>query len=674
MTTWSKTLFVFLFILIMLDPLSIPGEKAKAIAISSTIESVTVYRDRALVKRAAQHDYQPGDYVLKIANLPLSLLDESVRVSGSGSAAAKILDIKIKSERLEESAIGRIGELEKNQRELENQVRVLDDRMELLNRKDEFLRSLLSDRGGSPDKEQELQKKGIAEWSRMFDFLESNLNKMNNEKRNLEIEKAKLLEKKAVIDHELGQQIEMRVKERKSIEIEVEISRGGSLQVDASYIVPQVSWTPVYDLRFNSDKNEAGLTCQALVRQETGEDWDNTALTLSTARPMMENTLPALGPQTLDRPQSLSMTGSNIIYGKVVLEDGNLVPGVTVSLFFGQYKIKDTVTSENGDFRFIDLAPGTYQLRSELEGFKTSILKKVQLASGQNISITVPLQLGTINEAVTVTGQTPMIDTKSSDRSYVFNPNQPAVAGSGGGEKRHSDVIVIKEPLIQTMEVPTAGISAEAVAATFALKQKETILSNNAPQKVTIAVESIPFQKEYQAIPKLMEQSFLKATATNSAPFPLLAGKVSIFYDESFVSSTAIPQVSANEKFTVSIGEGSGIKVKRELVEKKTDGAGLFRKKVQTVYEYRITVENFQKSEESITVIDQVPVTENEDIAVELLSAVPATLKPKEEDADKEKREGVLKWLLQLKPLKKKTISFKYSVTYPKKLDVFNLD
>ncbi|MCX6558204.1 MAG: mucoidy inhibitor MuiA family protein [Candidatus Aminicenantes bacterium] len=658
----------------MLDPLSIPGEKAKAIAISSTIESVTVYRDRALVKRAAQHDYQPGDYVLKIANLPLSLLDESVRVSGSGSAAAKILDIKIKSERLEESAIGRIGELEKNQRELENQVRVLDDRMELLNRKDEFLRSLLSDRGGSPDKEQELQKKGIAEWSRMFDFLESNLNKMNNEKRNLEIEKAKLLEKKAVIDHELGQQIEMRVKERKSIEIEVEISRGGSLQVDASYIVPQVSWTPVYDLRFNSDKNEAGLTCQALVRQETGEDWDNTALTLSTARPMMENTLPALGPQTLDRPQSLSMTGSNIIYGKVVLEDGNLVPGVTVSLFFGQYKIKDTVTSENGDFRFIDLAPGTYQLRSELEGFKTSILKKVQLVSGQNIRITVPLQLGTINEAVTVTGQTPMIDTKSSDRSYVFNPNQPAVAGSGGGEKRHSDVIVIKEPLIQTMEVPTAGISAEAVAATFALKQKETILSNNAPQKVTMAVESIPFQREYQAIPKLMEQSFLKATATNSAPFPLLAGKVSIFYDESFVSSTAIPQVSANEKFTVSIGEGSGIKVKRELVEKKTDGAGLFRKKVQTVYEYRITVENFQKSEESITVIDQVPVTENEDIAVELLSAVPATLKPKEEDADKEKREGVLKWLLQLKPLKKKTISFKYSVTYPKKLDVFNLD
>jgi hypothetical protein len=672
--TNSRIIFLSLFILILLAPLSIKGEKTKATTISSDIESVTVYRDRALVKRVTHRDFQPGDYVLKIANLPLSLLDESVRVSGSGSAAAKILDIKIKSERLEESAIGRIGELERDQREMENQVRVLADRMDMLNRKDEFLKSLLSDKSGSPDKEQELQKKDIAEWSRMFDFLENSLNKINSEKRSLEIEKAKLLDKKAVIDHELGQQIEMRVKERKSIEIEVEISRGGSLQVEASYIVPQVSWTPVYDLRFSSDKNEAGLTCQALVRQETGEDWENIILTLSTARPMMENTLPTLGPQTLDQPQPLSMTGSNTIYGKVVLEDGSLIPGVTVSLLYGQYKIKDTVTSENGDFRFIDLAPGAYQLRSELQGFKTSILQKIQLASGQNIIITVPLQLGTINEAVTITGGTPMIDTKSSDRSYVFNPNQPVLAGSGGGRESHSGGDMIREPLIQTMEVPTAGISAQAVAATFALKQKETILSNNAQQKVTIAVESIPFQREYQAIPKLMEQSFLKAMATNTAPFPLLAGKVSVFYDESFVSSTAIPQVSANEKFTVSIGEGSGIKVKRELVEKKVNGTGLFSKKVQTEYEYRITVENFQKSEEIITVIDQIPVTENEDVAVELLNAVPAPLKPKEEDADKEKHDGVLKWLLQLKPLEKKTIGFKYSVTHPKKLDVYNLD
>jgi hypothetical protein len=427
-------------------------------------------------------------------------------------------------------------------------------------------------------------------------------------------------------------------------------------------------------MRFASGKNEAGLTCQALIRQETGEDWENTRLTLSTARPMMENSLPELLPQTLDRPLSLAQPGSNSIFGRIILDDGSLVPGVTVTLLSGSSKIKNTVTSEEGEFRFIDLTPGTYALCSELEGFKTSILQKFQLAAGQDINVTIPLKVSNISEEIVVAGRTSMIDTKRSDKTFTFTPNQPVATGGSSRGKKQSNVDVIKEPIIQKMESPTAGISLQTVAVTFSLKQKETILSNNVPQKVIMAVEAVPFQREYQAIPKLAEQSFLKATATNSTSFPLLAGKVSIFYDESFVSSTTIPQVSANEKFTVPIGEVSGIKVKRELAEKKTDTAGLFNKKLQTIFEYKITVENFQKSEESITIIDQISVSDNEDITIELLSVAPAPLKPMEEDAEKEKREGVLKWLLQLKPLEKKTISFKYSVIHPKKLDVYNLD
>ncbi len=673
MKTLRHILILSALVLSLFAPLPIRGEKNKEISLSSVVEAVTVYRDRALVTRVCRLDFQPGIHALKIANLPILLSDESVRVSGSGSAAAKILDIKIKSERLEESASGRISELEKSQRELKDQIQILNDRMELLSRKDEFLRSLL--KSGSGSQEQELQKKGIGEWSRMIDFLEVNLDRLLGEKRGLEAEKAKLLDKKGVIDHELGQQIEMRTKERKSIALEIEVSRGGGLKLEASYIVPQVSWTPIYDLRFSPDKREAALTCQALVRQETGEDWEGTALTLSTARPLMENSLPELSPQTLDRPHSLAMAGSNIIFGKVILEDGSEIPGATLTLAGGEpMGSKTTVSQEDGSFRFSDLLPGTYQLRCQLEGFRTSIHQNIQLAPGQNLSITLPMLMSTLQEEIVVAGQAPLIDTKSSDRSFSFKRNRIAASSAGSSGKGRSGADVIEKPLIQKMEVPTAGISAHTVAATFALKQKETILSNNTPQKVTMAIETIPFQREYLAIPKIVELSFMKATLTNAAQFPLLPGKVSIFYDESFVASAAIPQVSANEKFALSIGEMSGIKVKQERIEKKSDSSGFLSKKLQTVFEYRITVENFHKSEESITVIDQIPVSENKDITVELLNISPAPLKPAEEEAEREKKEGTLKWLLRLKPLEKKSIVFKYAVTHPKKLEIYNLD
>lgn len=178
--TCSKILLLSIFVFMLLAPMPVQGEKAKAVTMTSAIEAVTVYRDRALVKRVSRSNYQPGIYNFKIVNLPLTLMDESVRVSGSGTAAAKILDIKIRGEKFEESASGRINELEKDQRELENQLRVLSDRTELLQRQDEFLRSLL--KIDSADKEQVLQKKGITEWARMFEFLESSLGNILSEK------------------------------------------------------------------------------------------------------------------------------------------------------------------------------------------------------------------------------------------------------------------------------------------------------------------------------------------------------------------------------------------------------------------------------------------------------------------------------------------------------------
>jgi hypothetical protein len=653
------------------------AEKLTPIEIKSGITQATVYRDRALVTRSLMQSLAPGHSLLKISDLPALLLDESVRVTGKGNATARILDIKVKSEQLEETANGRIQDLEKRQLDLEKQIRVLNDRLELLSRKDDFLKSVL---GGNDAKDVEFQKKSILEWTRIIGFLNDNLAGIQEEKRRLEDEKKTLLDHKSVTDHELAQQVQLRSRERKSVWIEMDVRSAGQIQLDISYLVPQASWTPIYDLRFDTESKEMGLTYQALVRQETGEDWEDVSLILSTAQPASDNKPPALRPLTLDQPVNIAeiSSGTGSISGTVLGEDGSSIPGISVTLLYGSAAVGSSISNEQGRFFFGSLAAGSYELKCALEGFRTSRQKGIMLVNGKSLDARIVMKQEAIREAIVVTGAAPLLNNSSAGKSFSFAPNQHPSPGDGSRASSSSSSDDEEEIAFldteQDTESDAPSTSAQHVAVTFPIGQTETILSNNAPQKVTIAVDSLPSEREYLAVPKLDEQTYLKATVTNRGNVPLLAGKGSVFYDGSYVSTTDIPAVSINEKFPVSIGAESGIKVKWERMARETDESGLLKKRTEKMYEYRITVENFHPTPETITIEDQLPVSEKKEIHVELLSVVPEAKKPAEDEMEREKNNGVIKWSLALKGREKREIRFKYSVSYPKKEQVFNLD
>jgi len=103
------------------------------------------------------------------------------------------------------------------------------------------------------------------------------------------------------------------------------------------------------------------------------------------------------------------------IYGTVVLPDGSAVPGVSVTLSADVLGTKTTVTSEEGNFRFVRLLPGNYELKFELEGFKTVIRRGIRLYALKNISLTVPMETTTIKEEVVVTGKANVVDTRRTN-------------------------------------------------------------------------------------------------------------------------------------------------------------------------------------------------------------------------------------------------------------------
>ncbi len=110
------------------------------------------------------------------------------------------------------------------------------------------------------------------------------------------------------------------------------------------------------------------------------------------------------------------------ISGRVNDNTGAVVPGVNITLSspaLGQPLT--TVSSETGTFQFPRLPIGTYTVRFELQGFKTVIREGVRVDIGSSVNINQAIEVSAIQEEVTVTGETPIVDTKSTTTKTAFD-------------------------------------------------------------------------------------------------------------------------------------------------------------------------------------------------------------------------------------------------------------
>ncbi|MEZ5293134.1 MAG: carboxypeptidase regulatory-like domain-containing protein [Vicinamibacterales bacterium] len=120
-----------------------------------------------------------------------------------------------------------------------------------------------------------------------------------------------------------------------------------------------------------------------------------------------------------------SSTGT--IQGRVADAQGAVLPGVTVvATSPSALGAQTTVTSETGNYRFPALPPGVYAVSYELAGFNTVKREGIQLSLGFTATVNVELQLATLQETVTVTGESPIIDTSATRVVQNFKSEQLA--------------------------------------------------------------------------------------------------------------------------------------------------------------------------------------------------------------------------------------------------------
>ncbi len=105
------------------------------------------------------------------------------------------------------------------------------------------------------------------------------------------------------------------------------------------------------------------------------------------------------------------------------------------------------------------------------------------------------------------------------------------------------------------------------------------------------------------------------------------------------------------------------------MIEKFSDETGVLNKKQRIEYRYKILVENFRRTDQKITVLDQFPVSLNDVIDVKVSDISPAPQYKSEE-----KKKGIMRWVLKLGPLSNEEIRFKYEVKYPVGLMIAGLN
>ncbi|MCC7250989.1 mucoidy inhibitor MuiA family protein [Hyphomicrobium sp.] len=211
-------------------------------------------------------------------------------------------------------------------------------------------------------------------------------------------------------------------------------------------------------------------------------------------------------------------------------------------------------------------------------------------------------------------------------------------------------------------QVVMAERPAEVVRAPFhalyAVPGRLTVPETGEAKRVQLAAETIEPELTIRTVPKVEPKAYLYAKFNLPKGSPLLPGAVSLFRDGTFVGTGRLPILSPGEEHELGFGIDDLVRVRHAISEETRGETGLISTSRTDSRNFLISVKSMHERAVSLAVFDQVPVSANQDIKVDLTGKAPTR-----ENVD-DKR-GVIVWEGKLEPDQEQTISFGYRVSWP---------
>lgn len=191
----------------------------------------------------------------------------------------------------------------------------------------------------------------------------------------------------------------------------------------------------------------------------------------------------------------------------------------------------------------------------------------------------------------------------------------------------------------------------------FDLQKLQDILADGKDNIITVEERDVPAGYEYHSVPKLEAAVFLLAKITDYGKYNLLPGTANLFFQDTYVGQAWVnPQVTA-DTLLLSLGRDEQITIKRVQPQDFTERKKIFGSTIKETYTYEIAIKNNKSVPVTVDLLDQIPVSRQKEIEVELEDKGGAKY-----SADF----GKLEWQIQVPAGQTKKIRFTYSVKYPK--------
>jgi uncharacterized protein (TIGR02231 family) len=244
----------------------------------------------------------------------------------------------------------------------------------------------------------------------------------------------------------------------------------------------------------------------------------------------------------------------------------------------------------------------------------------------------------------------PLARGESSLRGHVAPPAPQPLAQDATGN------------LGRKAEEQQATAEIGAFQTSFRIPGRVSVGADEGPKSLRIATANITPDLVIRSAPVADPTAFLEASFVQHEDAPLLPGKVSIYRDGTFVGRGRMAAAGKDETVRLGFGADDKVKIERAVLKRNEGSAGLIVTTAKTDERaFKTTVRNGHDFAIKVAIEDQLPVSENEDITVEMLSSTTPPTSSNVHD-----KRGILQWAFEAKPGQVKEINFAWRVRWPK--------